>query len=316
MITYRTFRNYDPPQMLRLWHECGLGRGAAKGFTCDAFDLLVFSQPQFDPRGLILACEGSRAVGYIHAGFGWSETGSTISHDVGIISMLLVQPGRRGLGIGRDLVAKAEEYLRAEGAKILQAGEYPPLNPFYQGLYGGSQISGFLQSDTAAGPFFQKLGYAPYRKFGITQKDLTQKNEPVDFKLANIRRTMQLVASDKPPCLDPWWVTHVGHFEPVLFVLQPKAGGGPVAQVTCHGLDLFAAAWQRRAVGFSELCVPEAHRGKGYAKLLLLEILRRIRDETVTIAETHVPQDNPAATKLVEWLRFQPVDVGVVYRKA
>ncbi len=316
MATFRSFRNYDPPELLRLWSTCGLGRGAAQGIGYDAFDLLVYSQPHFDPQGLIVAEEGDRLVGFTHAGFGPAAVPLHLDYSVGIISLVMVAPQARRQGIGRELVARAEEYLRRRNASVIQGGESPTRNPFYQGLYGGSQISGFLASDPAAAPFIERLGYSPAEQFSVMQKDLTQKNEPVDFRLANLRRLMQLVPSEAPPSLDPWWVSHIGHFDPVLFLLQPKAGGPPVARVTCHGLDLYAQSWGRRAVGFSELLVPENQRRKGFGKVLLLEILRRIRDETVTIAELHAPLDNPAAMNLLTWLRFQEVDQGTVYRKA
>ena len=69
MIEYRPFRNSDPPQLVRLWHESGLGRGAARGFSYDALDRLLLGQHYFDRAGLIVACDGTQIVGFVHAGF-------------------------------------------------------------------------------------------------------------------------------------------------------------------------------------------------------------------------------------------------------
>ena len=70
MIEYRRFHNSDPPRLVSLWHACRLGPGAAEGFSFDAFETVNFSQPYFDPDGLIVAFDGAEAVGFVHAGFG------------------------------------------------------------------------------------------------------------------------------------------------------------------------------------------------------------------------------------------------------
>ena len=63
------------------------------------------------------------------------------------------------------------------------------------------------------------------------------------------------------------------------------------------------------------LKVPEPLRKKGYGQALLVEVCRRIRDEMITLAEAHVPEEDAAALKVFESAGFKPVDVGVVYRK-
>ena len=164
VISYRHFRNGDPPQLLQLWHSCGLGRGAAFGITCDALDLLVFSVQYFDPRGLFVALDGERVVGFAHAGFGSNDTGSDISPQLGVICAVMVHPDYRRQGIGRQLIANAEEYLRAAGTIQPQAGSTPARDPFYRLLYGGVEAAGFLESDPLAAPFFTALGYAPHER--------------------------------------------------------------------------------------------------------------------------------------------------------
>lgn len=101
MIEYRSFQNSDPPRLVELWHACGLSRGAAAGFSTDAFEQLNFAQPYFDRRGLILASDGDKLVGFIHAGFGRNESYSALSTDTGAISVVLVHPDYRRQGIGR-----------------------------------------------------------------------------------------------------------------------------------------------------------------------------------------------------------------------
>src|SRR5262245_26686996 len=77
MIEYRPFHNTDPPKLTELWNFGKLGPGAALEFPNDALDMLVLSEPYFDKLGVIVACDGSEAVGFVHAGFGANvdETG-------------------------------------------------------------------------------------------------------------------------------------------------------------------------------------------------------------------------------------------------
>ncbi|MBM4076486.1 MAG: GNAT family N-acetyltransferase, partial [Planctomycetes bacterium] len=154
MIVYRKFRNSDPPHLLRLWNECGLGRGAACGVSCTDFDELVIAQPYFDPRGLIVAVENGIPVGFIHAGFSVNESQTGLLKSEGVICALMVHPQYRRQGIGRELLRLAEIYLKSAGSEKIFAGPSERRDPFYCGLYGGSQSAGFLESDRLAAPFF------------------------------------------------------------------------------------------------------------------------------------------------------------------
>src|SRR5437762_3316051 len=115
MVEYRRFRNTDPPEIRRLWNECGLGRGAAVGVEADVFETVVFSQPYFDPNGLILAVVDNQVVGYAHAGFRAGADESALDYQEGVICAAMVLPAFRRQGIGRELVRRAEEYLREHG---------------------------------------------------------------------------------------------------------------------------------------------------------------------------------------------------------
>lgn len=316
MIAYRHFRNGDPPQLLKLWHECGLGRGAAFGITCDALDLLVFSVQHFDAQGLIVATDGDRIVGFVHAGFGSNDTGSAVSPQNGVICVVLVHPSYRRLGIGRELVRQAEEYLKQSGTIHVQAGSAPPRDPFYMLLYGGCEAAGFLASDPLADPFIRSLGYEIRDRILIYQRDLKASPDPIDFRVVGNRLRFQLLITDQPRTLAPWWVTRLGQLETLRFQEIPKHGGDPVAECLCVGLETYTHTWKCRAVGLSDLYVPPAQRRKGYAKTLMLDVCRRLREEQVDIVEMHVSADNPDGIKLLESTGFHCVDAGVTYFKS
>ncbi|MCA9020395.1 MAG: GNAT family N-acetyltransferase, partial [Planctomycetaceae bacterium] len=51
---------------------------------------------------------------------------------------VIVHPQFRRRGIGRELVLRAEEYLKSKGAENIIAGPYGLLSPYLVGLYGGT----------------------------------------------------------------------------------------------------------------------------------------------------------------------------------
>jgi ribosomal protein S18 acetylase RimI-like enzyme len=315
VVEYRPFGNSDPPHLVRLWHDCRLGRGAAEGFRTDAFELVNFSQPYFDPQGLIIAWDGEQAVGFVHAGFGTDESEDRLVTQTGIICMLMVHGRFRRRGIGRALLEHAEEYLRRRGATQLQAGQSVRRDPFYFGLYGGARPAGFLKSDTAAEAFFTALGYESGPTIGVYQRNLTMGNDPIHFKLMAIRRSTQLIFADQPTSPSWWWFCHTGRLDSLRFRLAPKKGGPPIAGVSVVGLDAYIAKWNARAIGLVDVYVRNEDRGKGYGRALLVEVARHMRQELITLAEIHAPDENTIAVGAITGAGFERIDTGVVYVK-
>lgn len=299
--------------MLRLWEECELGRGAATGLHCDEFDELVFAQTYFDPAGLIVACDGAEVVGYVHAGFGANEDRSWISTTQGVICAVMVRPSHRGRGIGRELVRRAEQYLLSRGTTRIQAGPADPRDPFYCGIYGGTQSAGFLASDPAAAAFFVSLGYQPGQEYLVFQRSLgVGSADPVGVRLVNVRRSTRLTALPQDP-KSWWWQTRIGRLDAMHLALTPRQGGGALARVSVVGLDRYSTRWQTRGIGLLNLFVAESCRQKGYGQALLVEVCRRVRDDMIQLAEAHAPAADSAAIAVLESAGFSAVDTGRVY---
>ncbi len=315
MIEYRPFRNSDPPQLVRLWHESGLGRGAARGFSYEALDRLLLGQHYFDPAGFLVACDAGQVVGFVHTGFRSDSSGAWIEHEGGAIHVIVVHPSHRRTGIGRELLSRAEAYLRHLGVNSIQVGASPPCDAFYHGLYGGASVSGLLESNTDAAPFLARLGFQPAQKFIVLQRSLKQ-GDPISFRLSLIRRKMEAFVFALPEQPTFWWFSRTGRLENVQFRLVPKTGGDAVATVTVSGMDLYVESWGERAIGLSELVVNDVSRRQGHAQALLIEVIRRMRQEQVTLAEAHIAEENTAALATFKSVGFQPIDCGVVYRKA
>ncbi len=315
MIDFRPFCNSDPPHLRRIWHAAGLGRGAAMGFDADIFESVVFSQPYFDPRGLIIAEADGQPVGFLHAGFGPDLAQTGIDRTRGIICLVMVDPDYRRQGIGRELVRRGEEYLQSAGTATVQAGPGAPCDPFYFGIYGGSQPAGFLRSDPLADPFFTALGYQPRKKWLILQRQLTDRGGPIGLRLMGVRRATRLAAPEIPTARSWWWSTRPGRLDSLELALLPKSGSETLASLTVVGLDFYIPAWQQRGIGIMDLVVPESHRRKGYGQALLIEVCRRIRDEAITLVEAHAAADDTAALQVLMSAGLEEVDIGIEYEK-
>ena len=63
---------------------------------------------------------------------------------MGAIAMLVTEPDEEDPELDQGLLLEAERYLRGRGAQVIYAGGQSPLNPFYWGLYGGSEFAGIL----------------------------------------------------------------------------------------------------------------------------------------------------------------------------
>ncbi len=284
-------------------------------FPNDAFDMLVLAEPYFDRNGLIVACDGKEVVGFVHAGFGANADGTGIGTAAGIICVVLVRFDYRRRGIGRELVRRAENYLTGRGATAIFAGESGRRNPFYLGLYGGAESAGMLESDINAAPFLTALGYQPAERYVLMRRDITEKKDPFDPRMLAIKRAVKFGVMDHPADADWWWMSRQGRFGSLTFILVPNSGGAAPAEVTFWEMELQAATRGERTAGITDLKVAEPDRRKGYAKSLLTEVIRRLREELVTRVEVTIRDDNTAALTLFRALQFEQFDTGVVYRK-
>src|SRR5262249_37521350 len=132
---------------MAVWNEALTGRGAVRMRNSSPLERHAFAKPYFDPDGLIVAEEDGACVGFAHAGFGANGVESGLDPSAGVICLVAVRASHRRRGIGSELLGRCEAYLRARGATALFAGPLRPADPFYLGMYGGSDLPGFLASD-------------------------------------------------------------------------------------------------------------------------------------------------------------------------
>jgi GNAT superfamily N-acetyltransferase len=278
-------------------------------------DHFVYAKPYFDPEGLIVALADDRPVGFVHAGFGPSQTGRWISTEIGVVCLLMARPNCQYAEIEPELLTRAEDYLRQRGAKVLCGGGTRPLIPFYQGIYGGSELPGVLEYDARLRDLFRARGYREADHRLVYQVNLAKFRPIVDQRqLAIGRNTVVEVILDAPT--RTWWdACTLGELERTEYRLNARPAGPTLATVTTWNMEPLAAGWGVRAVGLMDLEVVGPYRRQRRATYLMCETLRQLQAQGVALAELQISAADAVSKALFERLGFQQVDQGVVFRK-
>ncbi len=315
MIHFREFRNADPPSIAAIW-RCRADRpGLTQPVSADLIQQLVFSKIYFDRHGLILALDDQRPVGFAHAGFGPNEARNAIDTAMGVTCIVVVRPEYEGTDVLAGLLQRCEEYLCARGAKVLYGGGIEPLNPFYTGLYGGSELPGVLDTDEAACKLFLAHGYREIDRTVLLRRNLDGFEVPFDRRQMQLRRQMVVEVTSDALARDWWEACILGDFDLTQFEVVPRVGGPAVATATFRAMEPIGSGGVGRRTGLVNLFVDPALRRRGLAVFLLSEAFRQFSRQGITVVESQTMQHNSHALGVYRKLGFDQVGQGIVYRK-
>jgi GNAT superfamily N-acetyltransferase len=310
----RPFLNTDPPHIAAIWRSQPPQRGILQPVTAPLLEYGVFSKMYFDPQGLIVATRDDVPVGFVHAGFGPTDDGSALDTTLGATQMLMVEAGRDVDGMAGELLAASESYLRSRGATVIYGGGVNPLNSFYLGLYGGSEIPGVLQTDAVLQDALAARAYRAIDRIPILQCDLARVRPPVSRELRLIKRTTQVVEQLDPPSRT-WWEACVwGPMQRNRFQLVNNTAK-VVAEASFWDMQPLAGGWGMCTAGLYELSVDRDLRRRGYASYLLGEAIRVLRRRGVATIEAQTMGTNDAALSFYSKFGFAEIDQGLVFRK-
>jgi RimJ/RimL family protein N-acetyltransferase len=234
---------------------------------------------------------------------------------MGVVCLLLITSDRPFEAVADPLLKASEEFLRSRGAKILYAGGVFPLNPFYLGLYGGSELPGILESDVRTLSYYRNRGYQEVDRVVVMQRDLPDFRPIVDRNQMQVRRTFQTEAILDPLTRSWWESCTLGHTDRTRFQLVPRGGQEPAASATYWHIEPLASSWGVHAVGLLEVETAPASRRRGLATFLLSESLRQMQAHGATLVEAQTMERNEAALGLYRKLGFHAIDQGLVLRK-
>lgn len=316
MITFRPFRNSDPPQLAEIWRSQPPSRGLVQPMSAALFERQVLNASMFDRQGLVVASENDRLLGFVHAGFGPSSNLQHLSMKTGATCALMVRPLEAPPSLAGELLTRSEEYLTQHGAGTLLAGGIDRWGPFYLGLTGGSACSIVLTSDPGQQDFFLSRGYAEASRALVMHCDLAKFRPPVDRRQMLVRRRTNVQVVEDPKSESWWESSTLGACDRAQFNLMPREGGSALADVTLWNMDLLGATWGMRAAGLTDLQVlVSSNRRQGLALYIVGEALRHAQSQGIMVVEAQVDATNLAAQALFKKLGFVEVDQAVRYRK-
>jgi ribosomal protein S18 acetylase RimI-like enzyme len=317
LIRLRPFRNGDPPALAGLWNRALPERGVVRPLGPHEFDALVLCRVGFDPEGLIVAEDGGRVVGFAHAGFGPDSPPGPpqrLDRELGTIAMLAVEPGPDEPAVGRGLLAEAEGYLERRGARVIYAGGQTPLDPFYRGVYGGSEWAGILESHDAFRRAATAAGYDPVSTTILLDLDVAGV-EVRDPRAPLLRRLARIEVEEDAAPADWWEATSLGQSSIVRFRLVSKADDAVLARASAWDMAAFGRIDGRARTGVYDLAVEPQHRRKGYGRHLVAEILRKVKDQWGEIVSVQTRSGNEPALGLYRSMGFRAVDSAILYRR-
>lgn len=275
----------------------------------------MFSKAHFDRRGLIVASKDGLPVGFVHAGFGPNDEGTGLDMSMGTTHLLMIRSGYEDEVLVDALLEASEEYLRAAGASVIYAGGVKPLNSFYLGLYGGSEIPGVLESNGLLREACLRRGYTECGQICILQCDLVRFHPPVSRKVRQLGRQTRFEETVDPLSCN-WWEACVwGSQQRDRFRLYDKSSGKVIASASFWDVQPLSACWGICTAGMFDLQVDLGWRRQGCASYLLGEAFRLLRRRGVATIEAQTMATNQAALGLYENLGFIEVDHGFVFRK-
>ena len=315
MISFRSFRNPDPPILTALWRSRAGQLGLPHAVSPDVFEQLIFSKPYFDYAGLIFAFEEEQPVGFAHAGFGPNEKAYGISTELGTTCLVMLKPGCSEAEVAAGLLERSEEYLRGRGSQVFYGGGMSPLNPFYLGLYGGSELPGVLDSDKSARAVFESHRYREIGRTRILRIDLNRFESVIDRSQMQIRRQMVVESQIDAPTRTWWEACTLGVFELTRFEMVPRGGGPVVASALFRGMDPGGGNAPGRTAGLMHFEVDPAHRRRGYAVFLLSEAFRQFQRQGIMTVEAQTPETNLPAVNMYQKMKFEQVGGGGMFRK-
>ncbi|TWT98022.1 putative acetyltransferase [Botrimarina colliarenosi] len=315
MFEIRPFRNSDPPALAEIWQSQPPQRGLAQPVNSAVLELCVYSKQMFDPSGLLVATRDGRPIGFVHAGFGPDDRGEGPDTMLGTTHLLMLQKGEEDDALADELIVRSEEYQRSRGATVHYAGGIRPLDAFYLGLYGGSELPGVLESDQRQLTHFLRNHYRETSRVVVLQRDLVRFRFGGPRETRQIKRDTSVEQTFMPPPRHWWEACVTCGQDRMRFALRDRSTGAEIAHVVFWDIEPLATSWGIPTVGMTDLWVDPSHRRRKAATHLLNEALRIVQRRGAAMVEAQTMAENAAGLALYQSIGFTAIDNGLVLRR-
>ena len=227
--------------------------------------------------------------------------------------MLVVDPDADD-SMAAALLDHAVAALCERGAQVIYAGGQYPLNPFYWGLYGGSEFSGILNGHDRFHRAVQAIGFRACSRSVRLELDLGRGGEPsFDPKSLLLRRSYRLTV-DPDSMLARWWdALAIGPTFTVGFRLIDSRGA-VAAHATTWDMAGFERLDGRLRAGLIDVFVEPDLRRKGLARSLLREVIRHHASRNLHALCVQTNEDNQPALTLYRSFGFAEIGDSILYR--
>ncbi len=227
----------------------------------------------------------------------------------------MIDPEHQTEQLADELIRASEEYLRSKGATVFYAGGIKPLNGFYLGLYGGSELPGILESDPYQREQFLRNDYEVSSEVVILQRELARYRAGAAREARRVKKETTLDRTFVPKATNWWEACLTGGQDHIRYSLARRNDNQEIASVTFWDIEPLATSWGIPTIGMLDLYVdPEARQTK-VATHLLNETLKLLQRRGACLVEAQTMVENQAAIALYNSLGFTQVDRGFVMRR-
>ena len=284
--------------------------------TAALLEQYVYSKLYFDPAGLIIATKNDVPIGFAHGGLGSDETGGRLDTQDGMTYQVLVHADHADTAIEDELLHRSEAHLQSGGVSVLYGGGIRPLNSFYLGLYGGSELPGILDSNPTQQALFSRCGYRTISRVVVLHCDLALFRLPISWQVRECGRRCRILPIPDPAPKSWWEAVTTCCFDRIAYGLYERGVDAPCGEARFWFMEPLGVTWGMKAAGLYALEIDPNRRRLGMATCLLGQALTDLRQQGVAVVEAQTMQENEPALALYRKLGFVIVDHGSVFRKA
>lgn len=291
------------------------GPNVAGPISTSEFEMYVLSRPYFDAAGLLVATDDTtnEITGFTHCGFGPAEAATfcrCLDKSMGTIAVVCAGADE---SLQNALIQAGIKFLKSQGAGVIYAGGRYPLNPFYWGLYGGSEFSGVLESEPGLHASLVRNGFAESARSVLFEFNLAGA-EPRHMKNTILKRESRLsiLEDDSLGCL--WTELAIEPFHPMNIEINGRLGKAKLASAVLWPMLLYGRRECRSRIGLISVDVAPEHRRQGYGRLVVTEAIKCSMELSYDVLCVQTDATNHAAIQLYEGIGFKRTESASLYR--